>query len=178
MELPTRTPPRRDSPTPIALDVITSLRCFRVPAAFGIVRRADRTDAAQARAVWLEKTNATGLQVVLEDDSVGNVLSQSKRERCDSRCQGLMGEDVVRVSGFFDPKGTEGSKLLAGDERLWEAPLLIRVKHNRGLIARHFAKTLCTRQLWSRGPPTFNLNAPKPASRLRLTLSSICAASY
>src|ERR1700733_10948246 len=63
-----------------------------------------------------------------------------------------MGEDIIRVSGFFDPKRTVGSQLLAGDESLWQAPLLICVKHNRGLITRYLAKTLCTRQVMSERP--------------------------
>ena len=110
--------------------------------------QADRNkfaDAAEARAVGLEKTDATGLQIVLEDDPVRDMLAQRKGERGDGICEGPMGEYVVGVSGFFDPQRAEGSEFFAGDEGLWEGPLLICVEHDGGLIACYFAKALGTR---------------------------------
>src|SRR6202020_1929180 len=84
----------------------------------------------ETRAIGLQEADAAGLQVILEDDAVGNMFAESKRERSDLRSQLFVGEDVIGMRGLFDPVGIDASEFLACDDGSRQGPLLICVEHD------------------------------------------------
>ena len=60
-------------------------------------------DAADARAIDLDKVGGFELDVVLEDDPIGDMLSDRQSQRSDLTCQLLVPDDVVGMGRLFDP---------------------------------------------------------------------------
>ena len=87
---------------------------------------------AQARAVGLQKSDASGLKIVLEDDAVGNMLAQRKREGSDGGGELPMRVNVVGMGRLFDPVRVDAAELAAGNDGGRQRPLLVCVEHDGG----------------------------------------------
>lgn len=100
------------------------------------------TYATQARAVWLEKADASGLEVILEHDAVRNMFAYGERNRSYESSKSAMRIDVIGVRRFLDPPRIDARKLLAGDNRFWKRPLLVGIEHDHCVGSNQFTKEL------------------------------------
>ena len=101
--------------------------------------RQELTDARHPDRIHLDETRATGLEVILENDPIWHVLTERKFRRGDSLGDLLVPDDVVRMSGLFDPKRIHRLKPFADREGLGNGPLLIGIEHDPGLSASDLA---------------------------------------
>jgi len=92
-------------------------------------------DARHAHGIDLNEPGALRLQIVLEDDAVGDVFAQGQLRRRDGFGECLVGEHVVGMRRFLDPVGIHRAQAAADIERLRERPLLVGVQHDANAAA-------------------------------------------
>src|SRR5215469_13616175 len=106
-------------------------------------QKTDGQELAHARepcAVSLYEVHRTTLHEVLEHDAVRNMLPGCDFHRCDQISNLSMSFQIVRMSGFFDPKGFISRKLLTNSLCRWQIPSLVCIKHDRCVISRTFTQ--------------------------------------
>ena len=75
-------------------------------------------DSGDADGIHLDEPGTFHLEVVLEDDSVRNVLAEREFHWSDGIGEGFVADDVVRVRGFLDPERIDFLEAGADVERL------------------------------------------------------------
>src|SRR5580704_18030238 len=66
--------------------------------------RDELADTTKPCTVWLKKSHAPGLQIVLEHNAIRHVFSQRDGKCGDCLCENLMAEHVIRMSRFLNPQ--------------------------------------------------------------------------
>ena len=96
-------------------------------------QQADGDKFAHARhphRVHLNEAGAFRLQIIFENDAVGNMLAQRELGRRDRIRQSFVAEHIVGMRGFLNPERIDGSQSLADVQRLRQRPLLVGVHHH------------------------------------------------
>ena len=67
-------------------------------------------DSRDAHSVHLDESGAFRLQIIFENDAVGNVLAQSEFGRRNGVGKCFVAEHIVRMRWFFNPKWIDGAQ--------------------------------------------------------------------
>ena len=70
-------------------------------------------DSRHAHSVHLDESGAFRLQIIFENDAVGNVLAQSEFGRRNGVGKCFVAEHIVWMRRFFNPKWIDGAQPLA-----------------------------------------------------------------
>jgi hypothetical protein len=98
--------------------------------------------AGNAHGVGLQEAGAFRLQIVFEDNPVGDMLAERKFDGGNGIRECFVAKHIVRMCWFFDPKWINGAQSLADVKGLGQGPLLVGIHHHARFVAGGFADNM------------------------------------
>src|ERR1700694_4121901 len=106
-------------------------------------------DSGDGAGVELEDVDGVGLEKLLEDDAVLDVLAGGDADGSGFATHAGVAENVVGAGGLLHPPGVDGAELASAGDGFFDSPLLVGVDHEFVAPADLFtdnvaaAKVLC-----------------------------------